>query len=299
MATLVESPAHAVHSPEADSEALVQSHSGKFNWVFGIWIAAFHIGAVAALFFFSWSALLVTAILWFLAQNIGIAVSYHRQLTHRGFVTPKWLEYVMAVCGTMSLQGGPIYWVAVHRLHHQLTDKPGDPHSPRDGKWWSHVGWILYGSLHNQDTVLHRYAPDLCKDRFYRLLGVVHWVPVTLIGIGLFLYGGWSWLLWGVFLRITVGFHVTWLVNSATHLWGSRRFATRDDSTNNWWVALLTGGEGWHNNHHAHPVSATHGMAWYELDVNFWAIRVLGAIGLAKRIKVLGAEPGPARILHP
>ena len=299
MATLVERPAPAMSTAEADSDALTQSHSGRFNWVFGIWIAVFHIGAIAALFFFSWSALAVTLVLWFLAQNIGIAVSYHRQLTHRGFVTPKWLEYAMAVCGTMSLQGGPIYWVAVHRLHHQLTDKPGDPHSPRDGKWWSHIGWILYGSLHNQDTVLYRYAPDLCKDRFYRLLGKIHWVPVTLIGIGLFLYGGWSWLLWGIFLRITIGFHVTWLVNSATHLWGSRRFATRDDSTNNWWVALLTGGEGWHNNHHAHPVSATHGMAWYELDINFWAIRVLGLLGLAKRIKVLGAETGPARVLHP
>ena len=116
----------------------------------------------------------------------------------------------MAICGTMSLQGSPIYWVAVHRMHHQYTDKPGDPHSPRDGKWWSHMGWILRGSLHSETTMLSRYAPDLQGDRFYQWLAVWHWLPITLTGIAL-LYGGaalggWklglSWLLWGVFLRI-------------------------------------------------------------------------------------------------
>jgi stearoyl-CoA desaturase (delta-9 desaturase) len=201
----------------------------------------------------------------------------------------------MAICGSMALQGSPIYWVAVHRLHHQLTDKPGDPHSPRDGKWWSHMGWILRGALHSETTMLSRYAPDLLRDRFYRWLEVWHWLPITFTGIALAVcgtaLGGWklglSWLLWGTLLRITLGFHVTWLVNSATHLWGARRFDTHDDSTNNWWVALLTGGEGWHNNHHAHPVSATHGMAWWELDFNYWCIRLLSLLGLAKNIKVM------------
>ena len=108
---------------EADSQALTQSRKKSMNLLFGFWIAVFHVGAVAALFFFSWSALAVTAILWVLAQNVGIAMSYHRQLTHRGFATPKWLEYAMAVCATLALQGGPIYWVAVHRLHHQLDRK--------------------------------------------------------------------------------------------------------------------------------------------------------------------------------
>jgi fatty-acid desaturase len=284
---------------EADSLALKQSRKKSMNLLFGFWIAVFHIGAVAALFFFSWSALAVTAVLWVLAQNVGIAMSYHRQLTHRGFVTPKWLEYAMAVCATLALQGGPIYWVAVHRLHHQLTDREGDPHSPRDGKWWSHIGWILYGTLKNRNTpLLNRYAPDLAKDRFYLWLSRWHWVPATVVGVGLYLGGGWSWLLWGLFLRVTLGLHVTWLVNSATHIWGSRRFETRDDSRNSWWVALLSGGEGWHNNHHAHPVSACHGMAWYELDFNYWLIRMLGMLGLAKRIKVLGPEAGPARVIH-
>ncbi|HVW79279.1 MAG TPA: fatty acid desaturase [Alloacidobacterium sp.] len=282
-----------------ETELFLQKPSHKFNWVFGIWIAIFHIGAIAALFFFNWSALAVYAVTWVLGQNVGIAMSYHRQLTHRGFTTPKWVEYAMAICGTLSLQGGPLYWVAVHRLHHQLTDKPGDPHSPRDGGWWSHIGWILYGSLHNDDlALLSRYAPDLAKDRFYIWLSKYHWVPVTVLGAALFAFGGWPWLLWGVFFRVALGLHVTWLVNSATHMWGSKRFPTRDDSRNLWWVALLSGGEGWHNNHHAHPVSASHGMAWYEIDFNYWCIRLLGMVGLAKKIKVQGPEGGAARILH-
>jgi fatty-acid desaturase len=269
-----------------DYSSLTQVRDGSFNWFFTTLILIFHVGALAALFTFRWSSLLVFLVMWIFAQNVGIAIGYHRLLTHRGYVTPKWLEYFIATCGTMALQGGPIYWVAVHRLHHQLTDRPGDPHSPRDGKWWSHIGWILRGSLHSETKLLAKYAPDLARDPFYEWLSKYNWVPVTLVGIGLLLAGGWSWVFWGVFLRTTLGWHVTWLVNSATHMWGARRFSTRDDSTNNWWVALLTGGEGWHNNHHAHPVSCRHGLAWYELDLNYACIRLLAAVGLARKIKV-------------
>jgi stearoyl-CoA desaturase (delta-9 desaturase) len=290
--------ANAQIADASEKLELVQVKSHEFNWVFFVLIATIHLGAVAALFTFHWSSLAVFLAMWLLAQNVGIAISYHRQLTHRSFTTPKWLEYVMAVCGTMSLQGSPTYWVAVHRLHHQHTDKLGDPHSPRDGKWWSHMGWILHGALHNETTVLSRYAPDIAKDRFYRWLAVWHWLPITIAAIALMgcgaAVGGWrlglSWMVWGVFLRITIGFHVTWLVSSATHLWGARRFNTRDDSTNNWWVALLTGGEGWHNNHHAYPVSATHGMAWWEFDFNYWGIRLLALLRLAKNIKVMRSK---------
>ena len=250
-------------------------------------IGLFHLGAVAALFEFRWSALAVFAVTWVLTQNVGIGLSYHRLLTHRGYVVPRWLEYTMAILGTMALQGSPVYWVAVHRLHHQFTDKPGDPHSPRDGKWWSHMGWILNGSLHNDSGVLKRYAPDLTKQGFYRWLNRFHWLPVTVLGFALLAVG---WMALG-----TMGHFVC-------HAWPARHVAgqlgdshlglaplrTRDDSRNNWWVALLTGGEGWHNNHHAHPVSARHGMAWYELDVNYWGIWMLEKVGLATKVNAKG-----------
>jgi fatty-acid desaturase len=293
MATAGQEVTRATSLPEAGAADPVplQAPSGRWNLVFAAWMAVFHALAIAALFYFRWSSLIVFAVLWVLAQNVGIGISYHRQLTHRGFDSPKWLEYAMAICATLALEGGPLFWVAVHRLHHKITDRPGDPHSPRDGAWWSHMGWMLHGSLHNHDPLLERYVPDLARDSFYVWLSRLHWIPLTLVGIGLGYFGGVSWVLWGVFLRVTLGWHTTWLVNSATHMWGTRRFATSDDSRNNWWVALLSGGEGWHNNHHANPVSARHGLAWYELDVNYFGIRLLGWLGLARKIRTASLAP--------
>ncbi len=270
------------------------------SWPTLLAIALFHLGALAALFCFSWQRLLVAAVIYVLAINVGIGMCYHRLLTHRGYQTPKWIEYCMTACGTLALEGGPIFWVATHRVHHQLSDQPGDPHTPRDGGWWAHTGWILFGeSLHAQTKALARYAPDLHRDRVHVWLSQYHWLSVLFSGLALWAGGWWAggWknavgmVLWGVFLRVTVGLHATWLVNSATHLWGSRRFATRDNSRNSWWVALLTGGEGWHNNHHAHPVSARHGLAWYEADPNFWGIWLLAKVGLARKIQVAKFDP--------
>ena len=301
----VRTQAKPVQAAEVSTDT--QQKSDQFNWVFFVTIALFHLFAVAAIvqsaFHWRWSSVVVFFAVWLVGQNVGIGMSYHRQLTHRGYVTPKWLEYVMAACGTMALQGGPLYWVAVHRMHHQYTDKPGDPHSPRDGAWWSHMGWILNGSLHSDSKVLSRYAPDLAKDPVHQWLSKYHWVPVTTVGIGLLLggaaFGGWacgfSWVLWGIFLRVTIGMHVTWLVNSATHMWGSQRFKGHDDSTNNWLIALITGGEGWHNNHHAHPVSARHGMTWYEIDFNYMGIQILKLLGLAKNVYALDAKTALAK----
>src|SRR6202050_5585758 len=169
----------------AELERALEPNRGKFHWKFALVIGLFHLGAVAALFAFRWSALAVFAVTWVLTQNVGNGLCYHRLLTHRGYVVPKWLEYTMAILGAMALQGSPVYWVAVHRLDHQFHDKPGGPHSPRDGKWWSHMGWILNGSLHSETTMLSRYAPDLQRDRFYQCLAVWHWLPITLTGIAL------------------------------------------------------------------------------------------------------------------
>ncbi len=251
-------------------------------------------------FYFSWSALAVFVVTYMLAINVGIGMCYHRLLTHRGYKVPKWVEYAMAIFATTALEGGPMFWVATHRVHHQYSDHVGDPHTPTEGGWWAHAGWILKGkALHTETAMLARYAPDLAKDRFYVLLSKYHWVPLTIEGLILLAIGGWPWVLWGIFLRVTIGLHATWLVNSATHLWGSRRFETRDDSRNSWWVALLTGGEGWHNNHHAHPVSARHGLTWYEFDPNFYGIWILKKLGLARQIKVAqfdSTDPRPAGV---
>ena len=258
------------------------------NWANVIFLIVAHVAAVAALFFWSWPALITAVVLYWVGGSLGIGMGYHRLLTHRGYKVPKPVEYFLAICGTLALEGGPIQWVVTHRIHHAHTDRAGDPHTPRDGGWWAHVGWILWGTAQNHDeATLARYAPDLLKDRFYHWLNRFYYVPLLIVGIGLFVFGGWSVVLWGVFLRVTLALHTTWLVNSATHLWGKKRFETGDDSRNTWWVALLTFGEGWHNNHHAHPTSARHGLHWYEIDLNWLGIRALQLLGLAHSIKRL------------
>jgi stearoyl-CoA desaturase (delta-9 desaturase) len=268
----------------------------KLNRITAGFMILFHVCAVAALFMFTWKALIVSIVLTWIAGSLGIGMGFHRLLTHRGYKTPKVIEYFLTLCGTLALEGGAINWVVTHRIHHAHTDVPGDPHTPRDGRWWSHMGWILRGTAQqHDDAVLWRYAPDMMKDPVHVFLNRIYFVPLIISGLLLFAFGGWSMLMWAVFLRVTVGLQVTWLVNSATHIWGKRRFQTGDDSTNNWWVALLTYGEGWHNNHHAHPRSARHGLAWYEIDVNWMGIVVLKWLGLAKGIRLVnkdGLRPG-------
>jgi stearoyl-CoA desaturase (delta-9 desaturase) len=279
-----------------------QRDDNEVNWVTAIFMFAFHIGAVAAPFFFTWKAFLVATFLWWVATSVGIGMCYHRLLTHRGYKAPLWLEYFMTVCATLALEGGPIFWVATHRIHHQYSDQEGDPHSPRDGKWWSHMGWILMGkSMHHDTTTLAHYVPDLAKDKFYIWITKYHYVPMIVLGLILLAIGGIPFVLWGIFARTVVGLHCTWMVNSATHMWGSRRFKTRDDSTNNFLVAMFTWGEGWHNNHHAHPTSARHGLAWYEIDLNWYAIWILKKLGLARQIRLakITTQPRPDELVPP
>ena len=247
----------------------------------------FHIQAVAAFWSFSWTNLSTAVALYCIATGLGISMGYHRLHTHRGFKTYKWFEYFLALCGTLTLEGGPIFWVATHRLHHQHSDKEHDPHSPRVSGFWAHMGWMLFGEAHHSDTARNsRYAPDLAKDPFYRWLTHYSWVPLTVLGFSLLAIGGWGLVNWANFLRVVAGLHSTWLVNSATHMWGGRRFATTDDSRNLWWVALLTFGEGWHNNHHAHPTSSRHGLAWYEFDLTWLLLKGLRAMGLVWDVRV-------------
>ena len=269
----------------------MSDHSSRLNWVTAGAFALLHAGALAALFLFTWQAFWVALALLWITGGWGIGIGYHRQLTHRGYETPRWLECILTICGALALQGGPLFWVATHRIHHQNADRNGDPHSPRDGWWWAHAGWLVRGdSMRN--AALAPYVSDLRRDPLHCWLEKWHAVPflvlsVILVGWGAVRGGTFmaaSLVSWGIFLRTVVELHGTWLVNSAAHTWGRRRFTTRDDSTNNWWVALLTFGEGWHNNHHADPRCVRHGLAWYELDINWLCIHALHRIGLARKL---------------
>jgi len=260
-------------------------NADKINWNTITIVTLFHIAAIGALFTFSWQNAAAAFILWWVAGSFGVGIGYHRLLTHRGFSAPKWLEYVLSVCGALALQSGPLTWVTTHRLHHAFTETEKDPHSPRHGTYWSHMGWIFRGTAQNQSwATMERYCPDITKDRFQLALNKYYYVPIIIVSMGLLAIGGWTMLLWAVALRTVCGWHFTWLVNSATHLWGTRRFDTRDDSRNNGLIAAVTFGEGWHNNHHAHPRSAKHGLAWYEFDVNWVQIKVLEKLGIIDQV---------------
>jgi fatty-acid desaturase len=249
-------------------------------------MAMFHLGAITALFFPTTGRIALFFSVWAVVSSVGIGVCYHRLLTHQGFKTYKWLEYVLAVIAALAQQGLAVMWVAIHRVHHKHTEVPGlDPHTPRDGRWWSHMDWMIHPDPKlNDKTYLLKWVPDLVRQPFYRKR-YVEWAPSLVLGLLCWYFGGFIAVLWGVALPVVVGWHQTWLVNSATHIWGSRRFNTDDDSRNLWWVAILSWGEGWHNNHHRWPVNARHGLRWYEVDVNWYLIWLMGKLRLAWGIK--------------
>ncbi len=263
----------------------------SINWKNLSIVTSFHLLAGVALFFFSWENLAAMLIGNWIVGSLGIGLGYHRLLTHRSFKAPKWLEYTLTVFGTMAVQDDAPRWVATHRIHHQFTETEKDPHSTRPGFLWAQIGWVVSGTANDHDTeTLKKYVPDLIKDKFHTVLAKFYYFPIILSAVVLFLVGGWGMVLWGVFMRVVVGWQTTWFVNSLAHLFGKRRFETDDDSTNNWFVALLTFGEGWHNNHHAQPTSARHGLKWYEFDMNWIAIRILEKFGWAEKIRLYDTD---------
>ena len=258
----------------------------NIDWVTLVWMTLMHAGCLAAPFFFTWSALGACIFLHWLTCSVGICLGYHRYLSHRSMKLSKPAEFFVMLCGTMAGEGTPLRWSATHRLHHARSDRKGDPHSPFDGKWWSHILWLFVRRTPAQDRTLYRqFTPDLV-DRpmvwfFERTFGM--WLVV--VGVTLFAIGGLPMLLWGLCVRMTFAYHSTWFVNSATHLWGYRNYGTRDKSRNLWWVALVAYGEGWHNNHHAYPRLARAGHRWWEIDMTWWMIKLLKVTGQATDVK--------------
>jgi len=271
----------------------------KIKWDSVIAFSIIHLIAVAAIFTFTWKAFWAFVVLQWLTGGLGICLCYHRLLTHRSFRLWKPLEYFLALCGCLAYQNGPIKWVAVHRIHHANSDRPNDPHSPTRGFWWAHMGW-LFAFDETLDTYekYRQFAPDLANDKVYKFMNDTHGIYQVILAVGLYFWGGWPAVIWGVFLRTVFMWHCTWLVNSAAHTWGYKTWATDDQSTNNWSVALVTYGEGWHNNHHAFPRSAAHGLQWWELDSTYMTIRTLAALGLASEIQLPSIEQ-KARLTRP
>lgn len=262
------------------------------SWGVTVWMLIMHAGAIAALWYFSWSGIALLVGLHFVTACLGITLGYHRLLTHGSLVVPRALKYFFSICGMLSAEGSPLMWVATHRKHHVHSDHDEDPHSPNHGFWWSHMLWFApANSPAELEALLTRWAPDLYKDPvqrfFHKTFGLYPAIlGVILYGIGEYFFGqGMSWLLWGLCMRMVVAYHSTWFVNSATHMWGYRNYATTDRSRNLWWVALISYGEGWHNNHHAHQRLAAHGHRWWEFDVTYMVIRLLKAVGLATKVQ--------------
>ena len=273
------------------------------NWVYAASILGLHVMACAAFFpaLFSWTGLIVCLVgVHVFGQAINVC--YHRQLTHRSFKTPRWLEHIFVLGALCCLQDTPGKWVATHRVHHRHSDEQPDPHSPLVSFLWAHVGWLM---VHNSATesmaTYQRYAKDVLSNKFYMAMEKnplivfyvygAHAVLFFVVGllIGRWTGGDWtaglwfgaSLLVWGVLVRTILVWHITWSVNSLTHLIGYRNYDTNENSRNSWLVALVTVGEGWHNNHHHDQASASNQHRWWELDVSYYEIKLLEKLGLA------------------
>lgn len=295
----------------------------RIEWAFANCIILYHLVAPLAFLprYFSWTGVVVASLGCFIVGVLGINVGYHRLLTHKGFICPKWFEFTLAILGVCCLQGSPARWVAIHRRHHQYPDQQADPHSPLVNLFWSHAGWVLCKNTALPRTALSDpYAKDLMRQPFYEGLER-HWVWWWIVVASWLVYflGGFaagllvgknaaeaidfglSMVLWGVFVRTVVHWHLTWAVNSLAHRWGYRNYDTPDNSRNNIIIGLIGSGEGWHNNHHADPHSARHGHKWWELDTTWLMIRALAALGLATNVALpspnLAHRLGPAETL--
>ena len=265
-------------------------HWSDLDWPVVIWIGLIHAAALVAPFFFSWSGLAICVVLSWATGSLGVCLGYHRLLTHGSFSTTRAVKMFYAWMGGVSGEGSALHWVANHRKHHAFSDLEGDPHTPYDGGVWSHITWMFpRRDAAELDAHCRRWAPDLYKDPGILFLHKTFLLWHVVIGAALLFSGaaiydwrtGVSWLLWGLAVRMVYVFHVTWFVNSATHIWGYRNYETNDNSRNLWWVGLLAFGEGWHNNHHAFQRMAKHGHRWWEVDTTYWMILVMEKLGLA------------------
>jgi fatty-acid desaturase len=287
----------------------------RVRWSVALAVLGVHVLAFSSVvpWLFSWSGLILMFAGLYVFGTLGINLCYHRLLTHRSFTCPSWAEKILTVIGLCNFQGSSLRWVASHRMHHQHSDDQPDPHSPLVDFLWSHTGWLLIRN-NSLDTValLNKYGRDLAQNRFHmQMERRQRWLWVWLAHV-VFIYAagmtvGWlatgrpmggvqlglSWLVWAFLMRTVLVWHITWSINSVTHLWGYRNFETPDNSRNNWLLGYIGMGEGWHNNHHADQRSAAHGMRWWELDITYLTILIMQAIRLASNVMRPSRETSP------
>jgi len=277
-------------NPVCNQDKTDHTQPPRLRWELVLVVVIIHLGALLALFpsHFSLSAVGVAIFLHCITIGLGISLGYHRLASHRSFKVPKALEYCFIFCGTLAGQGGVKGWVGYHRMHHLYTDSPQDPHDSTQGFWWSHINWVLH-EVPSQGKLAH-FTKDIANDPFYEFCHQYYLILQIALAALLYGLGGMPFLVWGTFVRLFVGFHTTFFVNSACHLFGYRNFDLSDQSTNCWWVALLSFGEGWHNNHHAVQSSAQFSVRWWEIDLVWQMIRFLEWLGIAKNVRRMASS---------
>jgi stearoyl-CoA desaturase (Delta-9 desaturase) len=271
---------HADAGPPADE---------RVNWRSSIPFIGLHLIPLLAIF----TGISRTAVVLFLVTYLGrmfaITAGYHRYFSHRSFRLGRVAQFLLAFAGTTAAQKGPLWWAGHHRVHHRYADTDADIHSPKRGFWWSQVGWILcdkYGATQHDEIKDFARYPEL------RFLNKYDWIGPWSLGVACYLIGGWSGLVVGFFASTILLWHSTFFVNSLAHVFGRRVYATTDTSRNSLLLALITGGEGWHNNHHRYPSSARQGFRWWQVDTTYYGLRALALVGIVRDLR----RP-PARVL--
>ncbi len=266
-------------SSAAPAEGPAPVHTKQFDWVRSIPFLLIHVVAVVGAIYvgFSWQLLALAVGLYFV-RMFGVTAGYHRYFSHRTFRTSRALQFLLAFLAQTSAQKGVLWWASHHRLHHKKSDLPGDVHSVKlDGFFWAHVGWII--SKEHEDTDMSRIG-DLARYPELMWLNKHFLVPPTLLAVALLLIGGLPVMMWGFFVSTVLLWHGTFTINSLTHVFGKRRYATTDESKNHWLLAIITMGEGWHNNHHHYQRAVNQGFFWWEWDPTYYTLWALSKVGL-------------------
>ncbi len=286
-----------LHVPQLPALKFPRPPVGWYARLRAIPFIGLHVAAVVTPFFVPITMEAIgLGLLFYVMRMFGITGVYHRYFAHRAYKTSRWFQFVLAWIGCAAMQKGPLWWAGHHRHHHKHSDQEEDPHSPIVRTvWWSHVGWVISGRFRDAPAMkdFERYPELRVLDTFFT------WVPGISLGVLCYLLADWSGVVWSFLIGTVLLYHATFLVNSACHLFGTRRYETTDQSKNCWWAAILTMGEGWHNNHHHYQSCARQGFKWWEIDMSYYIIRALGLVRLVWDIREPTEKALAAKVSEP